>query len=347
MKILKKHINHLKHISIFILVGFVLLFLSLVIGNIYYDKIKPVDSQIKLGVSFSPKYATDLGLDWKQTYLDILENLNVRTFRLNSYWTEMEPQPNTFNTEELDYLIKQADEHQARVLLVVGAKQPHWPECFVPEWAKKLTLEQRRQKTLQFIEKVVNRYKDHPSIWAWQVENEPIFSYGANCDSPDRQFLKQEVSLVRKLDPIKPIVVSDSGELRFWRTPMQLSNIFGTTLYRTVYNPFFGYFYWPVPPAAYNLKSTIMRQIFAQNNDKTIIVELQAEPWLPNSVQNTPILEQLQVFTINDFNNNVDFAKRTGFDEIYLWGIEWWYMMAKNNHPQYLDYAKQLFNTSE
>jgi hypothetical protein len=151
---------------------------------------------------------------------------------------------------------------------------------------------------------------------------------------PDEDFLKKEVELVRILNG-KPIIVTDSGELGFWITPMKLSDIFGTTLYRKVYDKTFGYITYPYPSIFYNLKSTVVRALFAKNNQKTIIVELQAEPWLAKNGQSP--------FSVEDFKKNINYAKQTGFDTTYLWGVEWWYFMEKSGHPQYLEYAKSLF----
>lgn len=343
MKLSKKPKNIFQYI--FIVVGFIaaMFFVFIVLGNIYYDKINPPTEEVSLGVSFSQSYAKSLNLDWKKTYLSLFNDLGVKKIRLNSYWTDTEPTPGYYFFSELDFMLDEATKHDAKVLLVIGAKQPLWPECHIPLWAKQLPLNERRLKTLDLIQTVVEKYKNHPAIWGWQVENEPLFDYGAECDPADRQFLKSEVSLVKRLDPSRPIIISDSGELRLWRTPMQLSDIFGTTLYRSVYNPIFGYFYWPLPPAAYRLKSDLVRKIFAQNNDKTIIVELQTEPWLPKFATQIPIDQQVKTFSSNDLINNVNYAKRTGFDEVYLWGAEWWYFMNNNNNPQYLESAKQIF----
>jgi len=41
----------------------------------------------------------------------------------------------------------------------------------------------------------------------------------------------------------------------------------------------------------------------------------------------------------------VEFAKKVGFPEIYLWGAEWWYWLKiTQNHPELWDTAKELFN---
>jgi hypothetical protein len=35
---------------------------------------------------------------------------------------------------------------------------------------------------------------------------------------------------------------------------------------------------------------------------------------------------------------NMDFAKKSGFSEVYLWGVEWWYYMKeRHNDSTYWD----------
>ncbi len=343
MKKVYKKINHTKHLIIIVALGIVGLFTVLVMGNIYYEKIYPVSSSVQFGVTFSPYYAQDLGQDWKTTYLSLIQDLKVKNIRLNSYWDIIQPAPTQFNFQDLDYMFDLASKNNVKVLLIVGIKQSRWPECRIPGWAKELSLGERRQKNLEFIEKVITRYQNNSSLWAYQVENEPLLNYGHACDPHDRDYLKQEVQFVKKLDPRKPIILTDSGELRFWRTPMQLADIFGTTLYRETYNPILGYFYWPLPPAFYNFKSSLITKIFAQGIQKTIIVELQTEPWLPQEPAKIPVEDQIEIFDLDNFKNNVEFARRTGFDTTILWGVEWWYYMSSKNHPEYLEYAKTLF----
>ena len=44
------------------------------------------------------------------------------------------------------------------------------------------------------------------------------------------------------------------------------------------------------------------------------------------------------------FNEDVLFAKDTGLDKFYFWGVEWWYWMkTKQNQPQIWNEAKLLF----
>ncbi len=323
----------------------VLLLIIILIGQIIFNKLHMFPNQIKTGVTFSPKYVTDLKLDWKDTYLKVLQDLKVKNLRIPSYWDVLEEKKDQFDYSQVDFMVDEANKNKAQLIVVLGERQPRWPECHIPVWARTLTVSDRQQRILEFIEKVVSRYKSSPEVTSWQIENEPFLaSFGTGCDIPDEQFLKSEIKLVRGLSG-KPIILTDSGELGNWIVPMQLSDVFGITLYRDVYNHVLGYTTFPLLPYFYNLKSTLVRNLFAQSNKKTIIIELQTEPWSPeNNLFETPINKQAALFPLEKFKQNINFAKDTGFDEDYLWGVEWWYFMAQYGHPEYLDFAKSLFS---
>lgn len=313
------------------------------VGQVIFENSYKFPAKVNFGVTFSPKFARYLQLDWKKTYIQILDELKVQSLRLPAYWDDLEKQEGKFNFEDEDFMVSEANKRGIKIVLVVGAKQPRWPECHIPPWAKVLSLGERRSKTLRFLQKVVERYKDQKSVWAFQVENEPFLPFfGEDCDQGDENFLATEVSLVKSLSQ-KPIIISDSGELGTWIAPMKLSHIFGTTLYRDVYNPVLGYISYPVLPYFYNLKSQLVRSFFAKSNQKTIIVELQAEPWVGTRDLMDDPKKQAKFFPLEKLKNYTDFAQKTGFDEMYLWGVEWWYWMSQNGYPEYLDYAKTLF----
>lgn len=301
------------------------------------------DSKIQYGVSYSPGYATYLGLDWKQTYQQILDDLKVRALRLNTYWDTVQPSENEFDFSETDYLVSEAAKRQAKILLVVGYKQPRWPECHAPEWAKQLSLEKRRAKLLNYIEAVVNRYKSNQAVWAWQVENEPLFGFGEGCDPKDPQFLQTEIDLVRKLDPGRKIVVTDSGEWSLWTTSAKYPNLLGVSVYSRAYNDSLKAFVsYPFPAQFYSFKAWLAKTT-SPNLENVILSELQAEPWFIKEVAQTPIEEQVKNFSINNFKTAINKSESIGFDRSYLWGIEWWFYIQNQGHPEYLEQAKTLF----
>lgn len=322
------------------------LFLVLIISVAFiFNKINYYPYQVKYGITFSPRYARYLGLDWQKTYLQILDEAGAKHLRIPAYWDMVELNPGELDFSEADYMLDEADKRGVKVVLVLGVRQPRWPECHVPSWARQLTVKQRQQRILEFVKKTVDRYKNRSSLTFWQVENEPLFAFfGEGCDKPDQNFLKSEVELVEKLDQ-RPIIITDSGEFGSWVTPMRLSDIFGISVYRKAYDPLLGYKSYPIPAYFYQVRSILTRNIFAPNNQKTIITELQAEPWLAKiNPQDDLPQNQSKAFPVDNFKQNIDYAKKAGFDEIYLWGVEWWYFMAQNGYPQYLEYAKTLFN---
>ncbi len=331
-------------IIIYIVVLVFLFITTILIGEILFKNLYPFPKQIKYGVTFSTKYAANLELDWKDTYVKILDDLKVRNLRIPAYWDVLEGKMGNLDFSQIDFMLFEAKKRDAKVILVLGIKQPRWPECHPPSWANNLSIANRQQKILLFISKVLERYKNNSEIVAFQVENEPFLeSFGMGCDKPDENFLRQEVDLTRNLTN-KTIILTDSGELGPWIKTMSLSDIFGTTLYRDVYNSYIGYTTFPLLPYFYNLKSYTVRNLFAKDNEKTIIIELQGEPWSPdNNLLQMLLDKQIRLFPLKRFKQNVNFGKSTGFDEIYLWGVEWWYWMEMEGYPEYLDYAKTLF----
>ena len=302
------------------------------------------------GVTFSPMYARYLELDWQKTYTSMLDELHVKLLRIPTYWSKVEAVESKYDFSEIDFIVSEAEKRGAKIVLVVGIKQPRWPEYHLPEWAKGINTEQKQEKALKLASALVRRYQSSPTITAWQVENEPFVTwFGEDIDKTpiNQEFLREEISLVKKLDPSRKVIVTDTGEWSLWKNAMQSGDILGVSIYRKAHNPKFGYITYPFFPAMYTIKSNLARKLFAPHppagGQKTIISELQAEPWLQKGVMESLVSEQARLFSVKELEGNVNFAKKTGFNEIYLWGVEWWYYMASQGHPEYLEYAKNIF----
>ncbi len=291
------------------------------------------------GVTFSKPYAESLGLDWKKTYLEMLSDMKIKMVRIPAYWSEIEPEEGQYHFEDLDWQINEAAKRGVEVTLVVGRRLPRWPECWEPDWAKGLSHEQMQKKVKNILRTVIERYKDHSIIWYWQVENEPLFGLFGECPLPDKEFLEEEVDLVHSLDH-RPVIITDSGELSSWVAAAKIGETLGVTMYRVVWSKFF-YFHWRLPPMFYQLKA-----IIAGAKGRVINTELQAEPWPPNrDIPNTSIEEQFKSMDMDQLNKNLEFARRTGFPQVYIWGAEWWYWMKeKQNDSEFVDRMRDFFS---
>lgn len=293
----------------------------------------------EFGVTFSSVYAENLGLDVEETYSALLEDMGVRYIRVPVYWDEIESQNNVFDWEELDRLMQMSEQYEARVTLVIGQKVPRWPECFVPDWAEHLDTDRAHQELLAFMEQVVLRYQNSPALFRWQIENEAFFPFGI-CPKPNVAQFAEEIDLVRSLDT-HPIQLTVSGELEPYIDAAVSADVLGISLYRVTWNKVIGYFYYPISPAFYRMKIASIHGLV----DGVVISELQAEPWFPEAISKRSASEWAGAFGPKDLLRNVDFAKRVGVDEVYLWGAEWWYFLKLHNEDALWESAKGVFES--
>ena len=309
---------------------------------IFYLLVPPMAKKITYGVVFSQKHSTDMGLDWKQNYSALLDDLKVKNIKLAVHWDLIETGPGVYDFSDIDWQLEEAKIHNAKIMLAIGMKTPRWPECHIPGWAKGLNKEAQQAEILGMLETVVKRYRGNSEVASWHVENEPLFRFG-ECPWIDEEFLKKEVALVRSLDLQKrPVVISDSGEGSWWFKVAKTADIVGVTMYRRVYfDEFKIYVTYPIPPAFYWVKTKLVEMFFGKS---VICVELQAEPWAANQLYDAGAGDA-KTMTLDQFRQNVKFAKNTGIGTIYLWGNEWWFWMKeKHNEPQFWEEAKKIWN---
>jgi len=325
----------------------ILTLLFIIVASVLFIfSLEKIPEKITYGASFSKLHADELGLDWRDVYLAMLDELGIRHFRLSAHWPNIEPQKDTYNFVDLDFQMKEAQKRGVSVILTVGRRLPGWPECHEPHWTTNLSKEETQKELLEYIEAIVSRYKDYSNLLYWQVENEAFLNFYAreHCkDFFDVDFFEKEIALVKKLDRDTPIFLTDSGELSLWYQAYTRSDVFGTSLYLYVWNHTLGPIRYPITPAFFRIKHNIIQTLFS--NKPTIISELSTEPWLLQPIIATSIETQLSRMDINKFNSIISFAAKTGFDTQYLWGVEWWYWMKKyNNHPEFWERAEELYN---
>ena len=279
------------------------------------------------GVSFSYKYAQELGVDWKANYTALLDDLQIRNFRLMSYWDVHEPEEGKYDYSILDYQMDEAAKRGAKVSLSIGLRQPRWPECHEPGWAAAMTDEspQWRKALYKYIETTVDRYKDHPALLSYQLENEAVNNWFGTCKgAAPRDRLHEEYNLVKSLDQSHELWMNLSDQHGF---PIRVPNpdAYGFSVYRTVWNnkgPFHFYVTYPTPIWYHRIRKALI-SLF--HNRPIYIHELQIEPWCPSSTVNCSVEEQDKSMSEKQMRKNFDFGRKIGTDEIYTWGGEWWY----------------------
>lgn len=296
---------------------------------------------IDYGISFNKQYATELGLDWREVYETMMKELQPRYVRISAPWDEVEAVKGELNFEDVDWQMNMAAAHGARVILAIGQKAPRWPECHIPKWVN--YEEPKAVAYLQrYVYQTVHHFRSHQALEMWQVENEPFirFKFG-ECENYHKDAIYKEIQTVKGLDPLKPIIVTDSGEMGLWWGAVRAGDFFGTTMYRVVRSPRGSIFTYDwVPPVAYRIKAALTGVDF----NRFFVSELQAEPWFDGSdPTDTPVDVQEETMNPMRLQKHLDYVQHIGASRAYLWGVEWWYFMREaHGDSRYWDMVKEV-----
>lgn len=314
---------------------------------LFFPQVQP---DIMYGTTFSNKYATELGLDWRDAYIKTLDDLGARNLRLAAYWDEVEPNRDEYDYSDIKWQVEEAQKRDAKVILAFGRKAPRWPECFEPQWWKDIPDRETRQLELyEYVEETVNQLKQYDNIEIWQVENEPYFPFGECQKDIQKAEVDHEVQLVRNLDD-RPILIQDSGEGGLWFPSYRTGDYLSISMYRRIWYDFWGifggrfiYFQYPLPFWSYKIKATTLGIPY----ERVFVTELQAEPWGPGINSSLSKEEKDKTMSREDFYATLSYAQKAGFKRLYLWGSEWWlWEKEMNGNPYFWDTARALFSTS-
>ncbi len=296
----------------------------------------PAWPAVQCGANFSARHAASLGLDPRGALGEVLVDLGVRYLRLPVCWDELEPEPGRHRWEILEWQMAAAAAAGARVLLCVGHKVPRYPEYFAPEWAEALSDEEFRPALLSFVAAAVTRFRDHPALEAWQVENEPLAQFAGwrfgERSRDARRWLDDEIAVVRALDPRHLIVASYADvPWMFTQLPGTLrcdADVVAVSVYRRTYfrSPWYrGYVdlnrMGPVGPFSLRYQKR-----WAALYDRELwISELQAEPWpkTPGGLLQAAPEELARTMSRQQLLRSWQEAAGAGISRAYLWGVEW------------------------
>ena len=113
-------------------------------------------------------------------------------------------------------------------------------------------------------------------------------------------------------------------------------------MYREVYTAEYGHWRYPIGPNFFKIKRKMIEWLADQPN--AIVIELQGEPWVKGWTTHAPLAAQLASMNADILKDNVEFAKKTGVSEVYIWGVEWWYWMrVSHNDSSLWETAKVMF----
>lgn len=313
---------------------------SAVLLFVYFNLPGPKPREdVRFGVTFSSRFARDMGLDASETLRALFVDLGVRKVRIPVYWDAVERERGNFDFSDIDWQLDMARQYGAEVILAVGQKVPRWPECFIPSWVNTEALKNEAAK--RFIQETISRYKYRSEIALWQIENEPFLAFGI-CPPMSGDALDQEIAVARLEDPSRSILTTDSGELSLWVSAASRGDVFGTTLYRKLWSNRFGYITYPIGPNFFRFKEMLVRLLTHQKN--FVVIELQGEPWAPGSLSTVSLEEQWKTMNAEQLLENVRYARQVGFSDVYLWGVEWWYWLKeKKETPALWNAAKEVF----
>jgi hypothetical protein len=256
-----------------------------------------------------------------------------------------------------------------QLILSVGAvKNFGYPEFFVPKHHLAFPLPEGRLVTeashpalltaaLAFVARVVDRYQDHDSVIAWQVEHEAVDPLGVEHSwRLAAAYVKREVAEVKRLDAKRPILLNGFLPMsapvaaqQWWRTRDQgdslslaeeTADIIGVDVYPCHALGAAGG--WTAYLDAGNRAwSARARRLFTPGR-RVMISEGQAEPW--EAVTNPPSLVGRAMAScppervVENYNRCLRLARETGrpLDAYLFWGAEYWLLRQQGGDDSYL-----------
>lgn len=336
-----------------------------------------------LGISFRPLQAASFGLNEHETLQELLA-YPFQLIRLGAYWNRIELEPGTFNFDALDWQIEAAEKAGKQILLCAGPlKTFGYPEFFVPNHHLRNPFPEHTrirpaayasllEAAREFISRLVERYRQHKSIMAWQLEHEAVDPLGVEHSwRLDADFVKEEFEALKKADPTRPVMMN--GFLptsllvlisQWWNTRDQgdslaiarrLADIVGIDYYprhalMAVGNKTL-YLDGSLSPW-HRLGRKRLLAWAGSHGKKMMISEGQAEPWeaitTPPSPNKEGMYSCLPEQIVNNYDNCMGWYGHDGSLYAYLfWGAEYWILRKLGNDTSYLQAFARILEQAD
>jgi hypothetical protein len=337
----------------------------------------------QLGISFRPPQVEALGLDTMATLRTLLR-YPFHVIRLGAYWNRIEPEPHRFHPEELDLQVDAAEHAGKQIILCVGAlKTFGYPEFFVPAHHLRQPLREGAlvepsayplliAAAIEFVTRIVERYRDRSAVVAWQVEHEAVDPLGLEHSwRLAAAFVAREVDAVRAADPTRPIVMTGflptSLPVRvqqWWRTRDQgdslsvaqrLADVVGIDYYPRHALVRIGGMTLYLDGSKSPWQQRRQRQLFAwarARGRRLMITEGQAEPWetvtIPPNPHDLAMYSCMPEQVIENYNQCMRWARQVDFalDAYLFWGAEYWTLRGRSGDSSYLDAFSRILQNA-
>ena len=324
-----------------------------------------------LGISFRSPQVDALGLSLRESLTELL-TYPFELLRLGAYWRRIEPRPGDFLTGELDSQLDAAEAAGKQVLLCVGAvKTFGYPEFFVPPHRLPRPIREGirvrpgshrwlLEPALDFVRRLVERYRERRCIVGWQVEHESVDPLGVEHSwRLDAEFVRAEIAAVRDSDPQRrPILLNGFWPMSYlvalqqwWRTrdqgdsvafALRNADIVGLDVYPCHGLISFGRLTAYLAGGAGPLHSHARERVFTQARAagrRVMISEGQAEPWETIVKPPSPAEGAMYSCTPERMVQTYNTCLRWN-DDLYayvFWGAEYWLLRAKGGDVSYLN----------
>jgi hypothetical protein len=326
-----------------------------------------------LGLSYRPPQVEALGLDAQLTLRTLLA-YPFQLIRLGAYWNRMEPAPGAFDTRSLDWQVEASERAGKQIVLCVGAlKTFGYPEFFAPAHHLPNPLPERTRirpvayqplltAATDFITRIVDRYKAHTSIVAWQVEHEAVDPLGMEHSwRLDVAFVEKEVQAVRQADPSRPILMNGFLPVslpvrltQWWQThdqgdslavAHQLADIIGVDYYprHALVSVGGATLYLDGSRSPWQQRRWMELLASSRARGKRVMIsEGQAEPW--EAVTTPPNPHARGMYScrpenvIDNYNRCLGWAHQAAFslDAYLFWGAEYWMLRQQYGDRSYM-----------
>ncbi|MGH7765214.1 MAG: hypothetical protein ACREOM_12450 [Candidatus Dormibacteraceae bacterium] len=335
-----------------------------------------------LGISFRPRQVEEFGLDASATLQRLLA-YPFEIVRLAAYWDRIEKGTGAFDFGDLDWQVDAADRAGKQIIVGVGAvKNFGYPEYFVPAHRLDGPLREGRLVTpavhgrllagaVEFVSRVVERYRGRSSVVAWQLEHEAVDPLGVEHSwRLSAEFVRAEMDALKRSDPSRPVIMNGflptSTPVRlsqWWRTRDQgdslavasrMADIVGIDYYprhalarlgsRTAYMDGAG------TPWQRTLVDARVQSL-RRDGKSLMVCEGQGEPWEAVTAPPNPL--QREMFScrpehlVSNYNSAIMWSTAASPLYAYLfWGAEYWVLRDGAGDSRYLRALERILELS-